>query len=178
MERKIAQILESEGKSKAKVKILSEALKSGAIAPKAVELAISEVEGPTRATLVEALEGATRKRQDLVDAHLFARIVECLWDAAPRVRWEAAKTLANTSHLLCRTHRGWQCEVCRRSCGPSRKARVVLAASLCTKPRVAWWQMTGADDSGTDGAAQPGAAFATVWEQISAMLRTIYVLPN
>ncbi len=97
MERKIAQILESEGKSKAKVKILSEALKSGAIAPKAVELAISEVEGPTRATLVEALEGATRKRQDLVDAHLFARIVECLWDAAPRVRWEAAKTLANVA---------------------------------------------------------------------------------
>ena len=50
-----------------------------------------------RATVLEALEGATRKRPGLIDGPLFTVLVKCLGGPAPRVRWEAARAVANVA---------------------------------------------------------------------------------
>ena len=79
------------------MKSLAEGLLKGTLEPAACARALSKLDEVDRATVVESFESATRTRPELVDGNLFNKLVECLADSAPRVRWEAARTIANTA---------------------------------------------------------------------------------
>lgn len=55
---------------------------------------------PIKATCIEAIEFATQKNADLLDAAGFNFIVDSLNEKAPRIKWESAKVIANTCHLF------------------------------------------------------------------------------
>lgn len=97
MDPRISEVLSSGLGAKKKVKALAEGLRSGAIAPAECVRALSEAPSVDRGTLVESLESATRVQPELVDGDVFRRLVECLADEAPRVRWEAARTVGNVA---------------------------------------------------------------------------------
>ncbi len=93
----ITEILASQLTAKKKAKALADALSDGTLDISAFIKARPKLSGPDLATVVESLEAATRKKPELVDAKLFSLLVKCLGHAAPRVRWEAARTIGNTA---------------------------------------------------------------------------------
>ncbi len=83
--------------AKKKAKAIADALLSGTLKPEAL-LEISPT--PTDAELailMESLEGATRKNPALANDKLFTLLVESLSHTAPRVQWEAARTISNVA---------------------------------------------------------------------------------
>lgn len=97
MEPAITDILESRLGAKKKVKALAEALLNGSLDCPAFARALPALADTDRATVVESLESASRQRPELVDRKVFAVLIECLSDDAARVRWEAARTVANVA---------------------------------------------------------------------------------
>ena len=55
---------------------------------------------PVQATCIEAIEFATQKSPEVLDAAGFNFIIDCLSEKAPRLKWESAKVIANTCHLF------------------------------------------------------------------------------
>ncbi len=97
MNPSITEILASKLSAKKKAKSLADALSSGVLAPATVVKEIPTLAEAEIAIVVEALEGATRAKPDLVDAKLFALLNGLLAREAPRVRWEAARTIGNVA---------------------------------------------------------------------------------
>ncbi len=53
-----------------------------------------------KATLIEAMEYTSKASPEIVNEKAFHFVVQSLQDDAPRVKWEAAKVIANTAHLF------------------------------------------------------------------------------
>jgi hypothetical protein len=56
--------------------------------------------GSSRATLMEAMETATKTKPVIIDAKGFEFVSECLAEKLPRVQWESARVIGNTAHLF------------------------------------------------------------------------------
>lgn len=54
---------------------------------------------PDKATCVEAIEAVTKTTPDIADKDCFDFLVETLKAKAPRLKWEAAKTIGNIAPL-------------------------------------------------------------------------------
>lgn len=53
-----------------------------------------------KATCIEAVEFATRKRPTIADESLLAYVTKALKDEEPRVKWESAKVIGNVAKLF------------------------------------------------------------------------------
>jgi HEAT repeat protein len=51
------------------------------------------------ATLIETMEYASETRPEIINDKAFQFLIQSLKQDAPRVKWEAAKVIANTDHL-------------------------------------------------------------------------------
>ena len=97
MDSSISDPLASNLTAKKKAKAIADALLSGTLKPQALLEAIPKLPDAELAIVMESLEGATRKEPALVNDKLFALLVESLGHAAPRVQWEAARTIGNVA---------------------------------------------------------------------------------
>lgn len=97
MTRNITEILGSKLTAKKKAKALAGELSKGTIKTSAYVKVMPALADAELAIVLESLEGPTRKKPELVDSRLFPLLVQCLAHAAPRVRWEAARTIANVA---------------------------------------------------------------------------------
>ena len=87
-------------KAKEKVMLLSDLLREKKVTiDELVETARSKKD-TVKATLIEAMEFASKTNPDIINANAFQCVIESLKDDAPRVKWEAAKVIANTAHLF------------------------------------------------------------------------------
>lgn len=86
-------------KNKAKVKQIGEWLLSDEL-PVDELLAFAESQNEVnKATCIEAIEYATKKRPEISDETLLTFITKCLVDKAPRIKWESAKVIGNIARL-------------------------------------------------------------------------------
>jgi HEAT repeat protein len=53
-----------------------------------------------KAALIEALEYTSKTNPETINEKAFDFVIQSLNDEAPRVKWEAAKVIANTAHLF------------------------------------------------------------------------------
>lgn len=97
MDSSITDLLASNLTAKKKAKAIADALLSGTLKPQALLEASSKLQDAELAIVMESLEGATRKQPALVNDKLFALLVESLGHPAPRVQWEAARTIGNVA---------------------------------------------------------------------------------
>ncbi len=97
MDAEIAEILGSKITAKKRAKSLADALSRGRLNPSAFVMTIPKLADAELAIVVEALEAVTRKEPELVDEKLFNLLIKCVAHAAPRVRWEAARTIGNSA---------------------------------------------------------------------------------
>ena len=97
MDSSISDFLASNLTAKKKTKAIADALSSGTLNPQDLLAASSKLPDAQLAIAMESLEGATRKDPALVSDKLFALLVESLDHAAPRVQWEAARTIGNVA---------------------------------------------------------------------------------
>lgn len=87
-------------KPKERTTRLGELLSSGALtADELVACAKTQKDSP-RATLVEAIEYASKKEPKVVTNAAFDFVIGSLEDKAPRVKWESAKVIANSCQLF------------------------------------------------------------------------------
>ncbi len=99
MNSTIAEFLTFELTAKKKAKALADALLEGTLTPKALLESAPKLPDAELAIVMESLEGATRKQPALVTDKLFALLIDSLDHGATRVRWEAARTIANVAKL-------------------------------------------------------------------------------
>lgn len=86
-------------KNKAKAKQIGEWLLSDEL-PIDELLAFTESQNEVnKATCIEAIEYATKKRPEIGDETLLNFITKCLVDKAPRIKWESAKVIGNIARL-------------------------------------------------------------------------------
>jgi len=64
-----------------------------------VEAARSQ-KGSMKATLIEAIEFASKTNPEIVNEGAFQLAIQSLKDEAPRVKWETAKVISNTCHMF------------------------------------------------------------------------------
>lgn len=96
----IDEILDSDHlRAKAKARAIADLLSTGKAQPGALGRVLRDVDETDRATLIEGVEGAARKKPSVIDAESFAVLTEYLGDDAPRVRWEAARALEHAVGL-------------------------------------------------------------------------------
>ncbi|MCE3281542.1 MAG: hypothetical protein K0Q66_279 [Chitinophagaceae bacterium] len=53
-----------------------------------------------KATLIEAMEYASKLKPEVIDTGTFEFAIRSLADEAPRVKWESARLIGNTAHLF------------------------------------------------------------------------------
>lgn len=99
MMQSIDELLASKLTAKKKAKAIGAELLAGTVQPSSLLKKNQSLPEPQLAIVIEALEGATRKKPELVDRKAFAHLVDCLSHAAPRVKWEAARTISNVAAL-------------------------------------------------------------------------------
>ena len=97
MNSSITELLASKLTAKKKAKAIAEAVLLGGLSPSALLEASTKLPGAELAIIMEALEGATRKEPGLIDDELVVYLIKCLNHEAPRVRWEAARTIGNVA---------------------------------------------------------------------------------
>lgn len=93
----VTELLASKLTAKKKAKAMAEALLNDSLKPSELMEAIPALPDAELAIVMESLEGATRKEPGLVSDKLFTCLVECLAHTAPRVQWEAARTIGNVA---------------------------------------------------------------------------------
>lgn len=93
----LTDVLSSKLSAKKKARAIADALSGGSLKPEALLEAGRKLPRAELAILIESLESATRKQPALAGDELFALLVESLADPAPRVRWEAARTVGNVA---------------------------------------------------------------------------------
>jgi HEAT repeat protein len=55
---------------------------------------------PAKATLIEAIEYATKQNPNIVDETVLIFVTNTLTAKAPRIKWESAKVIGNIAHLF------------------------------------------------------------------------------
>lgn len=60
----------------------------------------SKGKDPVKATCIEALEFATKKKPTIADETMLSFVTDTLTEKAPRVKWESAKVIGNIAHLF------------------------------------------------------------------------------
>ena len=53
-----------------------------------------------KATCIEAIEYATKEKQEIADESVFSFVTKMLTNKAPRVKWESARVIGNIAHLF------------------------------------------------------------------------------
>lgn len=87
-------------KSKGKVSMIGDWLTQQEL-PLEELIVFAEKQKPTdRATCIEAIEYATKKRPDLADEVLLDFVTKRLLEDEPRVKWESAKVIGNICRLF------------------------------------------------------------------------------
>jgi hypothetical protein len=98
---RINAIIESKDlKTKEKIIHIGELILSQKIPMNAIILAAGLQNENHKATLLAALEYASKTNPGIVNDEIFLFSIRSLVDEAPRVKWEAAKVIANTAHLF------------------------------------------------------------------------------
>lgn len=97
MKSGISELLALNLTAKKKAKAIANALLSGTLKPQSLLEVSPELPDAELAIVMESLEGATRKEPALVNDKLFNLLVESLGHKAPRVKWEAARTISNVA---------------------------------------------------------------------------------
>ncbi len=96
----IAIVQNKSIKTKEKVVLLSGLLLDKKITiEELVEKAKSQKD-VNKATLIEAMEYASKTNPELINDKAFAFAVQSLKEDAPRVKWEAARVISNTANLF------------------------------------------------------------------------------
>lgn len=97
----IEQLLKDKSiKAKAKSKTIGDGLLKGSLSTKDLINTAEKVNDVEKATCIEALEYATKIRPGVADEKVYDYLTKCLTDAAPRIKWESAKTIGNIVHLF------------------------------------------------------------------------------
>lgn len=97
----IEKILNDKGlKAKEKAGAISKAILDEALGIDDVIKAAQKLRDAEKGTCMESLELATRLKPGIATPKSWAFAVKCLEDEAPRVKWEAAKVIANTAPLF------------------------------------------------------------------------------
>lgn len=99
MSSNIERVLTSKLTAKKKAKAIGSELLEGALKPSDLIEMSRGLADAELAIVIESLEGASRKQPELVDDAVFAFLVKCLARAAPRVKWESARTIGNVAGL-------------------------------------------------------------------------------
>jgi hypothetical protein len=86
-------------KPKVKTENLSRLLLEKRITPEELIGFAELAKDSPRATCTEALEFASSQKPAMVNARVFTFMVESLAAKAPRIKWEAARVIANAAHL-------------------------------------------------------------------------------
>lgn len=87
-------------KAKERVSSISELLLNGKVSIRElIDIAKSQID-THKATIIEAIEFASKTKADIIDEKGFEFAVESLKSDAPRIKWESAKVIANTAHLF------------------------------------------------------------------------------
>jgi hypothetical protein len=97
----ITAVIESKTlKAKEKSMEIAALMLAHKVPMKAFLIAAKSLNEKGKATFLAALEYASGKQPDIVNDQLFLFSVAALQDEAPRVKWEAAKVIANSVHLF------------------------------------------------------------------------------
>ncbi len=87
-------------KPKGKTEFLANAILSSKIKISDLILNASELKESLKATCIEAIEFATKKKPEIIDKECFQFMVLSLKEKAPRVKWESARVIMNTAFLF------------------------------------------------------------------------------
>lgn len=87
-------------KAKARVAQVGDWLLSGALPVDELLAFIETQTGTQKATGIEALEYATKKKPDLAEESLLAFVTEALQEKEPRIKWESAKVIGHIARLF------------------------------------------------------------------------------
>lgn len=87
-------------KAKEKTETISKWLLSGSMSTDELIAFAEKSKDPEKATCIEALEYATKQNSTLADETVFSFATKALTEKAPRVKWEAAKLIANIAQLF------------------------------------------------------------------------------
>lgn len=87
-------------KQKAKVEQLALLLTDTKLDPNKVIAFAEKFSDIEKATCIEAVEFATRKKPEIADEQCLKYMSKKLKDKAPRVKWESAKVIGNIAHLF------------------------------------------------------------------------------
>lgn len=97
----ITDILDDKSlKPKQRTGALGDLLSARTITAEEVVACASVQKDSPRATLIEAIEYASKKDPSVVTDAAFDYVISALGDKAPRVKWESAKVIANSCHLF------------------------------------------------------------------------------
>jgi HEAT repeat protein len=88
-----------EIKSNEKTEILSQSILNKKITIDGLISFAETVKDSPKATCIEALEYASRKKPEIINEKCFNFIIENLTAKAPRIKWECAKVIGNMAHL-------------------------------------------------------------------------------
>jgi hypothetical protein len=92
-------------KVKNKVSSISDLLLSSKIKIKELVEQAKKENDVNKATLIEAMEHASKTNPAIIDEKGFQFAIDCLAAEAPRVKWESARLIANTAHLFPKMHK-------------------------------------------------------------------------
>jgi len=87
-------------KAKEKVMLLSGLLREKKVTIGELVETARSTKGTVKATLIEAMEFASKNNPEIINENAFQFSIQSLEDDAARVKWEAAKLIANTAHLF------------------------------------------------------------------------------
>jgi HEAT repeat protein len=79
---------------------ISKLLLDGTVTIDALIESAGTVKDVSKATLIEALEYASRTTPEIINQQAFKFVVRSLKDVAPRIKLEAARVIANTANLF------------------------------------------------------------------------------
>jgi len=97
----VAQTFQDKSiKAKAKVTVLGQWLIDGELPLEELLVYADHQKAKDKATCIEAIEYATKKKPAIADENLLAYLITALKDDEPRVKWESAKVIGNTAKNL------------------------------------------------------------------------------
>lgn len=100
MNELLSLLNDKQHKGKAKVALLSKSFLDGLYESKTIIAAGEVASSTTKVFLLEALELASRKAPEIIDARLFDWITASLNERSPAIKRESARIVANACHLF------------------------------------------------------------------------------
>ena len=87
-------------KAKEKTEIISQWILDTSLPTDELIAFAEQSKDPVKGTCVEAMEYATKHNPGVADEAVFSFVTNTLTEKAPRIKWESAKVIANTTHLF------------------------------------------------------------------------------